>query len=318
MKRPTMRMVAVTALVLACGQTPEAGTDPEPVAPAEGAAPESASNDASETAEPSGDEGFGAPTGAPPALDLARLEIVDLTHSLGEDTLFWPTSPSGFELETLARGQTEGGYFYAANRFCTPEHGGTHLDAPIHFGEGQPAVDALEVDRLIGPAVVLDVTEEASENPDYRLDRAWVERWEINHGPIPEDSLVLLRTGWSDRWPDRERYFGNTGPEDIENLHFPSYGEEAARYLVQERRVAVLGVDTASIDYGQSKDFIVHQVAALSAVPGLENLTRLDRLPPTGAWVFALPAKIAGGTGAPVRVVALIPEEGEAASGEEP
>lgn len=310
----TTLILAGMVLALACEPALESPETAEP--PEAPEAPEAV--ESPETRQTPADEEPAAPVETPPALDLARLKIVDLTHSLGEDTLFWPTAPSGFELESLARGQTEGGYFYAANRFCTPEHGGTHLDAPIHFGEGQPAVGAIEVDRLIGPAVVLDVTEESSEDPDFRLSRAIVERWEANHGPIPEDSLVLLRTGWSTRWPDRERYFGNTGPEDTENLHFPSYGEEAARYLIEERKVAVLGVDTASIDYGQSKDFIVHRVAALSAVPGLENLTHLDRLPVTGSWVFALPAKIAGGTGAPVRVVALVPQGREPAPGDGP
>jgi len=118
---------------------------------------------------------------------------------------------------------------------------------------------------------------------------------------------VLLRTGWSDRWPDVKAYLGDDTPGDASNLHFPSFGPDAAAVLVKAREVAVLGADVASIDYGASTNFMVHRIAASSNVPGLENLTNLDRLPPTGAMVIALPTKIEGGSGGPVRVVALVP-----------
>ena len=119
---------------------------------------------------------------------------------------------------------------------------------------------------------------------------------------------MLLRTDWSERWGNVRAYLGDDTPGDAGNLSFPSYGEAAARWLVEERAVAVLGVDTASIDYGRSADFIVHRIAAARQVAGLENLTNLQRLPATGANVIALPMKIAGGSGAPVRVIALLPE----------
>ena len=250
-----------------------------------------------------------AAVATPPPLDLAAAEIVDLTWPLGADTLYGPTSPSRFELEVLHHGPTEGGYFYSSNRFCTPEHGGTHLDAPIHFGEGRHAADEIPLDRLIGPGVVIDVRALAAADADYRLTVEAVRAWEAEHGRVPEGALVLLRTGWSSRWPDAARYLGDDTPGDASNLHFPSFGAEAARLLVEERGAAVLGVDTASIDHGPSKDFMVHRVAAAANVPGLENLTNLDRLPPHGFWVVALPVKIAGGSGGPVRVVALLPRE---------
>jgi len=248
-----------------------------------------------------------------PPLDLSGVQVVDLTYAFDENTLYWPTSPSAFELEQLHYGPVhggtdEGGYFYAANAFCTPEHGGTHLDAPIHFGEGHQTAEEIPLERLMGPAVVVDVAEQAAADPDYRLTAEDVAAWEAAHGPVPEGALVLLRTGWGERWPDRLRYFGDDTPGDASNLHFPSYGEDAARILVEERGVAALGVDTASIDYGPSTDFIVHQVAAAADVAGLENVAHLDRLPATGAWVLALPMKIAGGSGGPVRIVALVPE----------
>lgn len=244
--------------------------------------------------------------GAQPAPDLATAEVVDLTHPYDDKTIYWPTSPSTFQLTELTKGRTPGGWFYSANSFCTPEHGGTHLDAPVHFGEGRRTADRVPVRQLIAPAVVIDVSRQASENSDYRLTAADVQAWEQRNGRIPAGAIVLLRTGWSARWPDRKRYLGDDKPGDASNLHFPSYGEESAVLLVKERKVGALGVDTASIDHGPSKDFIVHQTAAAGEVPGLENLMDLDRLPETGAWVIALPMKIAGGSGGPVRVVALI------------
>jgi kynurenine formamidase len=205
-------------------------------------------------------------------------------------------------------GMTEGGYFYSSNSFAAPEHGGTHLDAPIHFAEGRRTVDQIPLGQLIAPAVVIDVRAKAAADADYRLTAADVQAWEAKHGPVPEGALVMLRTGWGERWPDRKRYLGDDKPGDASNLHFPSYGEEAARYLVERRKAGALGVDTASIDHGPSKDFIVHQIANGANVPGLENVAHLEELPETGAWVIALPMKIAGGSGGPVRIVALVPQ----------
>jgi len=240
-------------------------------------------------------------------VDLARAEVVDLTHPFDERTIYWPNAPSSFELERLAWGPTPGGFFYASAAFSTPEHGGTHLDAPIHFAEGRRTVDQVPVRQLIAPAAVLDVTGSAAADPDYRLTVDDVLAWEERHGRISPGTIVLLRTGWSARWPDRKRYLGDDTPGRTSDLHFPSYGAEAAKLLVEERRVGALGVDTASIDPGPSKDFPVHRIAAAAEVPGLENVAGLDRLPPTGAWVVALPMKISGGSGGPLRIVALLP-----------
>jgi len=248
----------------------------------------------------------GCGPGAAPEVDPSRYELVDLTHAFNGKTIYWPTSPTTFALDTLSHGMTPGGWFYASNAFSAPEHGGTHLDAPIHFDSAGRTVEAVPLSQLVAPAVVIDVRNQAQADPDYRLTAEDVRAFERANGEIRPGTIVLLRTGWSLRWPDRKTYLGDDTPGDASNLHFPSYGEDAARLLVEERGVAVLGVDVASIDYGASKDFIVHRIAAARQVPGLENLTNLDRLPPRGATVFALPMKIEGGSGGPLRAVALV------------
>ena len=241
------------------------------------------------------------------ALDLSNYHFVDLSHAFDSNTLYWPSSPSRFEKKELAYGRTEGGWFYSSFLICTPEHGGTHLDAPRHFAEQGFPSDEIPLAKLIASAVVIDVSAEAQADRNYRLSSDDVLGFEQSHGRIRPGTIVLLRTGWSRYWPDALSYLGDDTPGDASRLQFPSYGEDAARLLVEERGVALLGVDTASIDYGRSKDFIVHRIAAAKNVGGLENLSNLDQLPATGAVILALPMKIAGGSGGPVRVVALLP-----------
>jgi kynurenine formamidase len=240
-------------------------------------------------------------------IDLATARVVDLTHAFDKDTVYWPTSPSGFELKPLHEGLTGRGFYYSAYAFCAPEHGGTHLDAPVHFAEGKWTNEEIPADRLIRPAVVIDVSEQAARDPDYTLSVADVTAFEAKHGKIASGQAVLLRTGWSRRWPDKRRYLGDDTPGDASNLHFPSFGLEAATLLIRERQVSMIGVDTASIDPGTSQDFPVHRLAAGNNVIGLENLANLDELPAVGATVIALPMKIARSSGGPARVVALVP-----------
>src|SRR5262245_16369301 len=243
-------------------------------------------------------------------LDLNRYRMVDLTHAFNASTIYWPTSTERFDLKQQAFGPTPGGWFYASNAFSTPEHGGTHLDAPIHFAQGHQFADQIPLERLVAPAVVIDVTAPAARNADYRLSRAYILAFERRYGRITPGTIVLLRTGWSRFWPNRKRYLGDDTPGDATKLHFPSFGEAAARLLVNERRIAALGADVASIDYGASKDFIVHRIANGANVPGFENLTALEQLPPRGALVIALPMKIERGSGGPLRAIALVPRSG--------
>ncbi len=240
------------------------------------------------------------------SLELADYRLVDLTHPYNEDTIYWPTSPSSFELTELSFGETPGGWFYSAYAVCTPEHGGTHLDAPVHFSESGRPVDSMPLESLIAPAVLIDVSAKAAVDRDYRLAVEDVLDFEARHGAIDSGTIVLLRTGWSAHWPDTKAYLGDDTPGDVTRLSFPAYGEDAARLLVEQRGVVLLGIDTASIDYGASIDFTVHRISAAGNVGALENLTGLEALPPSGFTVFALPMRIEGGSGGPVRVVALV------------
>jgi kynurenine formamidase len=239
--------------------------------------------------------------------DPAQFALVDLTHAFNAQTIYWPTSTKTFEHPQQAFGPTPGGWFYSSYELSTPEHGGTHLDAPIHFGEGKETSDQIPLTRLVARAVVIDVSAKADADRAYQLTPDDVTTFEAQHGQIAEGTIVLLRTGWSKHWPNRFAYLGDSTPGDASKLNFPSFGADAARLLVEQRRVAAIGVDVASIDIGKSTDFMVHRIAAAANVPGFENLTNLDRLPATGAIVIALPMKIEGGSGGPLRAIALMP-----------
>jgi kynurenine formamidase len=237
-------------------------------------------------------------------LDVARL--VDLTHAFDARTIYWPTAKP-FTLAPVAHGLTEAGYWYAANDFCAAEHGGTHLDAPIHFAAERWSAADVPLARLIGPAVVVDMAEKAARDPDALLTRADLEAHEVRAGRIPDDAIVLVRTGWDRWWGERARYLGSDVAGDASHLHFPGVSAEAATWLTTARRLRAIGIDTASIDHGPSRDFLAHRALANANTPVFENLAALGSLPPRGAHFIGLPMKISGGTGGPLRAVALLP-----------
>lgn len=234
---------------------------------------------------------------------------VDLTHEFWFDTIYWPTA-QGFALEVEFKGLTPDGYFYAANRYRASEHGGTHIDAPIHFARDRLTVDRIPLDRLAGAAVVVDVSEKALQDADYQIAMADLTAWEARHGRIPNDAILLLRTGYARHWPDAKKYLGTDekGLEAVARLRFPGLHPDAARWLADERPIKAVGIDTASIDHGQSKLFESHRVLFEKNIPAFENVAALDQLPPTGAFVIALPMKIKGGSGGPLRIAAWVPD----------
>jgi kynurenine formamidase len=233
---------------------------------------------------------------------------VDLSHDLGADSIFWPTAET-FHLTKVADGVTPGGYYYASNNYSGSEHGGTHLDAPVHFAQGKWTTDQVPLDRLIGSAIVVDVSTQSAVNADYQVMVADLTAWEAAHGPIESGLIVLIRTDYSERWPDALRYLGTAdrGDAAVKKLHFPGIHPEAATWLAEQRKVKAVGIDTASIDYGQSTGFETHRALFERNIPAFENLAALDQLPPRGATVYALPMKIKGGSGGPLRAIAVVP-----------
>jgi kynurenine formamidase len=245
-----------------------------------------------------------------PAAAFAHGRVVDLTHPFDATTIYWPTE-EGFVHDLGFAGRTEQGYWYAAHRFRAAEHGGTHVDAPVHFGEGRRSVDAIPTEQLLGPAVVIDASAACARDRDHRIGLADLAAFEAEHGRIPEGAIVLLRTGFGRFWPDRAAYLGTDerGAEAVAKLHFPGLHPDAARWLADERRIAAVGIDTASIDFGASRSFEAHRVLAEREIPCFENVARLDALPATGAFAIALPMKIRQGSGAPLRIVAIVREQ---------
>lgn len=251
----------------------------------------------------------GCLTGPDRAISLAweQAKLIDLTHAFGPDTIVWPTEQD-FRLVVQTEGETAGGYYYASNRLELAEHGGTHIDAPIHFARDRQTLDEIPVNHLVGTAVRIDASTPCSKDRDYRVTRQDLERWETSHGRITSGSIVLLDTGFARFWPSRRDYLGTDlrGPEGVQALHFPGLHPEAAVWLVRERQVKAVGIDTASIDYGQSTGFETHVALLSHNVPVFENLADLSRLPERGFDVIALPMKIAGGSGGPLRIIAVV------------
>lgn len=253
---------------------------------------------------------IGCHAGVPPQnrLDWDQSRLIDLTHAFGADTIVWPTEQD-FTLIPQHAEEMPGGYFYASNRLAMPEHGGTHIDAPVHFAKGAQTLDQVPLEHLVGPGIRIDISAECSTDRDYRITVQDLEQWEAEHGKISDGMIVLLHTGFAKFWPSRKDYLGTErrGAEGVSALHFPGLHPEAAAWLVRERRVKAVGIDTASIDYGQSTKFETHVALLSQNVPVFENLADLSQLPARGFEVIALPMKIAGGSGGPLRVIAVMP-----------
>jgi len=232
--------------------------------------------------------------------------VVDLSYSFNEQTIYWPTAQP-FKMQRVAFGMTPGGYFYYANNISMAEHGGTHMDAPLHFAEGKITAEQVPLADCIGPACVIDVSRQCARNPDYRMTLDDVRLWERSHGRIPDGAIVVMFSGWGQFWPDKKKYLGTDVPGDVVNLHFPGFSKEVAEFLVNERDIAAVAIDTPSIDCGQSKDFIVHQIINGANKPGFENVANVEKLPASGATMIALPLKIERGSGAPARIIAVLP-----------
>lgn len=245
--------------------------------------------------------------GAECAKSHLGMRIVDLTHAHNSRTIYWPGNPE-FNFTILSRGQTQNGYWYESNYFGTPEHGGTHLDAPAHFYEGAWRAQQIPMDRLIGPGVIIDVTQKASSDPDYRVTVQDLRDWEKSFGKIPFGAIVIMNSGWDKHYPNKSMTFGTDTPSNPATFHFPGFHQDAADWLVRYRHIYVVGVDTPSTDYGQSKSFPVHVILGKANIPGLENVANLGKIPQSGAMIYVGAVKLSDGSGGPARTFATIPE----------
>ncbi|MBV8773540.1 MAG: cyclase family protein [Deltaproteobacteria bacterium] len=232
--------------------------------------------------------------------------MVDLTYTFDTSTIYWPTEhPFVHQFEHY--GMTPEGYFYSSAKFDAPEHGGTHMDAPIHFSKGAMTVDQVPLRWMIGPAAVIDFSERASHDPDATLGVDDIKKWESAHGSIPEGAIVVARSGWGRYWPNKKRYLGTDKFGDIAHLNFPGFSPGSVKYLLDSGKVVAIAIDTPSMDPGSSKDFPVHRLWLGANKVGFENVANAERLPESGATIFCIPMKIGKGTGAPTRIFAILP-----------
>jgi kynurenine formamidase len=236
-------------------------------------------------------------------------EWIDLSYSFSKETLYWPNNPTGFTPDTLFEGQTPGGYYYSSFGFSAPEHGGTHLDAPVHFAKGKKTTDELSLSQLTGEAAVIDVSSKAANDRDYLAAASDITDWENQHGVLPDSVILLFRTGYGKYYPDAKKYFGTDkkGDSAIAQLHFPGIDPQLAEWLLKNRKIKAVGIDTPSIDYGQSSDFKTHRILLAENIPVFENVAHMDLLPATSAYIVALPMKIKNGSGGPLHIIAFVP-----------
>ncbi|KAK3576185.1 hypothetical protein CHS0354_001204 [Potamilus streckersoni] len=238
-----------------------------------------------------------------------KLRVIDMTHTLSPSTVYWPGSPA-YNFTQLFRGITQPyGFWYESNFFGTPEHGGTHLDAPAHFAQDGWHLHQIPMDKLAGPGIIINIKDKAANDSDYQVNVDDLMNWESKYGRIPNGSVVLMNSGWALHYPNKTLVFGSSTPNDPSSFHFPGFHENAANWLINERSVNVIGVDTPSTDYGQSKNFSTHQVLGKTNVPGLENVANLDMVPEDGsARVYVAALKLHDGSGGPARVFATVEE----------
>ncbi|GAA0528965.1 cyclase [Saccharopolyspora subtropica] len=249
------------------------------------------------------------------ALSTGRVRVVDLTARLTPDVpvLRLPepfANTIGFSLEEISRFDERGPAWYW-NNIHTGEHTGTHFDAPVHWITGRDGLDVASVppEQLVGPAVVLDFSAQAAENPDFLLEVDHVRQWERNHGPLPDGGWLLLRTGWDARSGDEEAFLN----ADETGSHTPGISPECARWLAEETLLLGIGVETVGTDAGLAPTFEppfpCHSLLLGAGKYGLTQLQNLALLPTTGAVLIAAPLPIVGGSGSPTRVLALVEQD---------
>jgi kynurenine formamidase len=244
-----------------------------------------------------------------PSLAAPEEKLIDMTFPFSEESIYWPTDKP-FTPTEVFRGISEGGWWYASNQYAASEHGGTHVDAPIHFSEHGRTIGQIPLQEWIGPAAKIDVTNKSLSNRDYQLTVDDILAWEERHGRIPPGAWVIMYSGIDGRfYPNKKEVLGTdkSGRDAVAELHFPGFSPEAVAFLLEKRTITGIAIDTPSIDPGSSKDFKVHQRLCGAQKLALENIANLDKIPESGALLYVIPMLIQNGTGAPARVFAKLP-----------
>ncbi len=238
-----------------------------------------------------------------------RGQWLDLTRDFEKSTVYWPTNVT-FSHDTVTYGINDKGYFYSSFLYAAEEHGGTHFDAPLHFTENGRSIEQILPEEFTGEGICVDVSGKALADRDYLITQKDFLLWEKMNGAIPAQAIVLLRTGFGQYWNDPLQYTGTlkSGAEGVAELHFPGLDPAAALWLIEERNVKAVGIDTPGIDYGQSADFLTHRTLFSHNVTAYENVAHLESVPARNFYVVAAPMKIKGGSGAPLRLLVWIPE----------
>lgn len=234
----------------------------------------------------------------------SEVKYIELSHDFSEETLHWPTSKP-FKITDTHHGQADS-FYVSARDYASNEHVGTHVDAPNHFAKEHWGVSEIPLDRLIGPAIKIDVSDKVNKDHDYLISIEDIKQWESVQGIIPPRSIVLLSTGYAKFWGNPQLYAGTNKVNATHDLHFPGLDQKAAHWLVNERKIKAIGIDTYGIDRGQSKQFEAHQILTKNDIPIFENVADMEQVPAKGFKIYALPMKIKGGTGAPLHIIAQV------------
>lgn len=233
------------------------------------------------------------------SLSLSEWQVIDLTQPLTPNIPIWPGDPA-FEIEPWATYEED---FYYINRISIGEHSGTHWGTPNTFIEGGRSAEMIPAEELVVPAVVIDIREQAAADADYRLSVDDIAAWEAANGEITAGSVVILLTGWQDKWHDPQAFI-NQDADGV--LHWPGFSADAAAFLIAERGIAGLGTDTHGVDPGNDEEFGASFAMYDADGMILEGLANLDELPPVGATLVVGGWPIEGGSGSPARVLAFL------------
>jgi kynurenine formamidase len=230
---------------------------------------------------------------------IAYSRIVDLTHTIHPNIPIWPGDPPT-EITTVSQIETSG---YFLRKFSMSEHSGTHMNAPKSFDSAGASIDSYPPQSLVVPAIAIDIRNRSLANPDYTLTIDDILTWEQQYQAIAPGSIIILYTGWQERWHDDRAFFNR---DDHGICHFPGFGKAATQFLLEKRLIAGVGTDTHGVDPGQDETFTINKLVLEKQLIVLENLTNLHELPAVGIVLVIGILRLVGGSGSPVSVLAFV------------